>query len=102
MLKKQMMISLPARKNPPPPNTQRQETMKLNDLGAFPNVIFISKYSPDLTTDLSMWSLPAEPVLLSQTVELPEKANKIPCVMVEIFCQAFSGFWRNFSLVSPS
>lgn len=66
--------------------------MKLNDLGAFPKAIFISKYSPDLATDLSTWSLRAEPVLLSQTVELPEKASKIPRVMVEIFCQAFSGF----------
>lgn len=67
--------------------------MKLDDLGAFPNAIFISKYSPDPTTDLSTWSLPAEPVLLSQTAERPEKASKTPRVMAEIFCQAFSGFW---------
>jgi len=66
--------------------------MKLNDLGAFPNAVLISKYSPDLTTDFSTWSLPAEPVLLSQTVELPEKTSKIPRVMVQIFCEAFSGF----------
>lgn len=90
-MKKQLMISLQARETKPP-STQRKKTMKLNDLGAFPKAIFISKYSHDLTTDLSMWSLPAESVLLSQTVELPENASKITCVMVEIFCQPHSGF----------
>lgn len=66
--------------------------MKLNDLLVFANAIFTSKYNPDLLTDLSMWSLPAEPVLLRQTVE---KSRKILCVMVEIFCQALSSSKKN-------
>lgn len=67
--------------------------MKFNDLLVFANAIFTSKYNPDLLIDLSMWSLPAEPALLRQTAE---KSRKIPCVMVEIFCQVFSGSKENY------
>lgn len=51
--------------------------MKLNDLLVFANAIFTSKYNPDLITDLFMWSLPAEPVLLRQTVEKSSKKSLV-------------------------